>query len=199
MFGRRSKRFARVYEYGCRSEGVRRLDDALDQMERRVWLWNRFLEIGTEIRRRVRALPMVLTDCMRFAPAHGVKRETTKVSGGTWNRLKEIPLRLRDRMRGGARVETARSASRSACASPECLTPQKPSSPSLLTRIRNHELNQLSSIDDVFPAECPHFMYVFGSMRAEPGEVFPTSETPAFVFHSSGTGTGSLSISLKNV
>ena len=56
MFGRKSKGFVQMYEYGCRNEPVGGLDAALDQMERRVQLWNRFVEIEREIRRRARLL-----------------------------------------------------------------------------------------------------------------------------------------------
>ena len=56
MFGRKSKGFVQMYEYGCRNESIAGLDVALDQMERRVQLWNRFVEIEREIRRRARLL-----------------------------------------------------------------------------------------------------------------------------------------------
>jgi hypothetical protein len=56
MFGRKSKDFVQMYEYGCRNEPIAGLDTALDQMERRVQLWNRFVEIEREIRRRARSL-----------------------------------------------------------------------------------------------------------------------------------------------
>ena len=45
-----------MYEYGCRKEPIAGLDAALDQMERRVQLWNRFVAIEREIRRRARSL-----------------------------------------------------------------------------------------------------------------------------------------------
>ena len=56
MFGRKSKGFVQMYEYGCRNEPIAGLDAALDQMERRVQLWNRFVEIERETRRRARSL-----------------------------------------------------------------------------------------------------------------------------------------------
>jgi hypothetical protein len=59
MFGRKSKGFVQMYEYGCRDEPITGLNAALDQMERRVQLWNRFVEIEREIRRGARLL---LTD-----------------------------------------------------------------------------------------------------------------------------------------
>ena len=52
MFGRRSKGFVQMYEFGCRNTIIRGLDAALDQMERRVRLWNRFVEIENGIRQR---------------------------------------------------------------------------------------------------------------------------------------------------
>jgi Putative transposase DNA-binding domain len=45
-----------MYEYGCRNEPVAGLEAALVQMERRVELWNRFVEIEQEIRRRAQLL-----------------------------------------------------------------------------------------------------------------------------------------------
>jgi len=45
-----------MYEYGCRNTVIRGLDAALDQMERRVRLWNRFVEIEKGIRQRAREL-----------------------------------------------------------------------------------------------------------------------------------------------
>jgi Putative transposase DNA-binding domain len=56
MFGRKSKGFVQMYEYGCRNEPIAGLDAALDQMERRVQPWNRFVEIERETLRRVRSL-----------------------------------------------------------------------------------------------------------------------------------------------
>jgi Putative transposase DNA-binding domain len=56
MFGRKSRGFVQMYEYGCRNEPVAGLEAALDQMERRVQLWNRFVEIEQEIRRRAQLL-----------------------------------------------------------------------------------------------------------------------------------------------
>ena len=56
MFGRRSKGCIQIYEYGCRNTVIRGLDAALDQMERRVRLWNKFVEIEKEIRQRARIL-----------------------------------------------------------------------------------------------------------------------------------------------
>ena len=56
MFGRKSKGFIQMYEYGCRNRPVAGLDVALDQMERRIRLWNRFVEIEREIRRKARLL-----------------------------------------------------------------------------------------------------------------------------------------------
>jgi hypothetical protein len=56
MFGRKSKGFVQMYEYGCRNEPITHLDTALDQMERRVQLWNQFVEIERDIRRRARSL-----------------------------------------------------------------------------------------------------------------------------------------------
>ena len=56
MFGRKSKGFVQMYEYGCRNKPVAGLEAALDQMERRVRLWNRFVEIEREIRRKARLL-----------------------------------------------------------------------------------------------------------------------------------------------
>ncbi len=56
MFGRESKGFVQMYEYGCRNKPIAGLDVALDQMERRVQLWNRFVEIEREIRRKARLL-----------------------------------------------------------------------------------------------------------------------------------------------
>jgi hypothetical protein len=56
MFGRKSKGFVQMYEYGCRNEPIAGLDAALDQMERRVQLWNRFVGIEREIRRGARSL-----------------------------------------------------------------------------------------------------------------------------------------------
>jgi Putative transposase DNA-binding domain len=56
MFGRHSKGFIQIYEYGCRNTVVGGLDAALDQMERRVRLWNKFVEIEKRIRQRARDL-----------------------------------------------------------------------------------------------------------------------------------------------
>ena len=56
MFGRHSKGFVQMYEYGCRNTVIGGLDAALDQMEGRVCLWNRFVGIERGIRQRARAL-----------------------------------------------------------------------------------------------------------------------------------------------
>jgi hypothetical protein len=56
MFGRKSEGFVQMYEYGRRNEPVTVLDEALDQMARRVRLWNRFVQIETEVRRKTRLL-----------------------------------------------------------------------------------------------------------------------------------------------
>lgn len=56
MFGRKSEGFVQMYEYGCRNVPIAGLDKALEQMERRVQLWNRFVEIERDIRRRARSL-----------------------------------------------------------------------------------------------------------------------------------------------
>jgi hypothetical protein len=56
MFGRKSQAFVQMYEYGCGSEPPTGLDAALIQMERRVQLWNRFVQIERDIRVKVRPL-----------------------------------------------------------------------------------------------------------------------------------------------
>jgi hypothetical protein len=56
MFGRHSTGFVQMYEYGCRNSVIRGLDAALDQMERRVRLWNKFVEIEKSIRQRAGTL-----------------------------------------------------------------------------------------------------------------------------------------------
>jgi Putative transposase DNA-binding domain len=56
MFGRRSKGFVQMYEYGCRNTVIGGFDAALDQMERRVRLWNKFVAIEKGIRQRARVL-----------------------------------------------------------------------------------------------------------------------------------------------
>jgi hypothetical protein len=56
MFGRRSKGFVQLYEYGCRGEPLAGLDAALDQMAGRVRLWNRFVEVEKHLRQGVKAL-----------------------------------------------------------------------------------------------------------------------------------------------
>jgi hypothetical protein len=44
MFGRKSQRLL-MYEYRHRPEPITGLDAALNQIERRTWLWNRFLDL----------------------------------------------------------------------------------------------------------------------------------------------------------
>lgn len=56
MFGRKSSGFVQMYEYGCRNGIIGGLDVALDQMERRIQLWNKFVEIERGIRERARSL-----------------------------------------------------------------------------------------------------------------------------------------------
>jgi hypothetical protein len=56
MFGRKSKGFVQMYEYGCRHEPVTGLKAALWQMGGRVQLWNRFVEIEREIGGRTQLL-----------------------------------------------------------------------------------------------------------------------------------------------
>jgi putative transposase-like DNA-binding protein len=56
MFGRKSRGFAQIYEYGCGNEPISGLEEALDQMARRIQLWNRFVRIEAEVRRKTRLL-----------------------------------------------------------------------------------------------------------------------------------------------
>lgn len=74
MFGRRSKGFVQIYEYGCRNTVIRGLDVALDQMERRVRLWNRFVEIEKEIRQRARIL---LSDDAEYREIHELRERVS--------------------------------------------------------------------------------------------------------------------------
>jgi hypothetical protein len=74
MFGRRSRAFVQMYEYGCRNIVLRGLDVAFDQMKRRVRLCNRFVEIEKETRQRAR---MLLSDHAEYREIHELRERVS--------------------------------------------------------------------------------------------------------------------------
>jgi hypothetical protein len=103
MFGQHSKGFVQMCEYGCRNTVMGGLDAALDQMERRVHLWNRFVEIERGIRQRARAL---LSDDAEYREIHEIQ-----------GRLASLRAALRQLRRAGGlrRLRIRGSQKQSAC------------------------------------------------------------------------------------
>jgi hypothetical protein len=85
MFGRKSQGFVQVYEYGCTREPAAGLDEALDQMRRRVWLWNRFVEIEHATRRRARQF---LSDESEFKEIEQLRNTIAQLRGAIRERWK---------------------------------------------------------------------------------------------------------------
>jgi hypothetical protein len=107
MFGRRSKGFVQMYEYGCRGEPLAGLDAALDQMAGRVRLWNRFVEIERRFRQGVKALlfddaeeRQILELKTRIAALRHEIVQTRRTKGGDSAEIRELS-ELVVRARGG--------------------------------------------------------------------------------------------------